>query len=207
MALFRQTGARGSVRRGDTARTTAPRGEKKPAHREPQTANRPLRFILWLLAGIAVMAGVGYIVAAVWLFPSPLLPSERVVPRVVGMTEREAVRQLERAGFTAHTVTAPHATLARGLVTWQDPPPGLVAPRNAAIQLTISAGAPMAVIPNVEGMDLALAGQLLAAVGLRVDGVDTLEVKGRTSGTTAGTLPAAGDSVPVGRGVIVHITQ
>lgn len=211
MALFRGRfaggGKDGGKRKTDPGRPTreAPRQrEARPRGRSPRTV---LRFFAWLLAGIAVMAGGGYLVAALWLFPAPLLPSERVVPRVIGMSEREASRQLQRQGFRVASTSEPHPTAGAGLVTWQDPPPGVAAPRDTELRLTVSSGTARARVPDVAGLDLAMATRLLAAVGLRFDGVDTTVVKGRMPGIAVGSTPAAGDSVPLGRGVIIHVAR
>jgi serine/threonine-protein kinase len=212
MGLFRRadreaagSGGGGGKRKTDPGRPTQERKRVKGA--APHRARAPLRFLLWLIGGIALMAGGGYLVAAVWLFPAPLLPSERVIPRVLGMSEREAARLLAQAGFRAERSSEPHPVTGAGIVTWQDPPPGVAAQRDAAVQIAVSSGPPRAAVPNVAGMDLDLAERLLRAVGLRVEGVDTVAVKGRAPGTAAGTTPAAGDSVTLGRGVIVHLAR
>ena len=195
MGLFRSRKSRAGGERKErpttAGRPTNPNKLRKAKGGEPWSLRRALRFVLWLVAGIAVMAGAGYLVVAVWLFPAPLLPSERVVPRVIGLGEREATRQLERAG----------------LVTWQDPPPGVTAPRATRVRVTVSNGAPSARVPDVRGMDLALVERMLAAVGLRIETIDTVAAKGRTPGSAAGTTPAAGDSLRVGRGVVVHLAR
>ena len=203
MALFGQTRGRSGQPPAKPPRARRSRGSGggKPPRRGGRVA-----WLLKLLGGIALMAGAGYLVAALWLFPSPLLPSERMVPRVVGMTEREATREIDAAGFRARVVTASHVTMARGLITWQDPPAGMAVPKNAEIILTASSGPPLAVVPDVEGMDPDLADTLLASVGLRVATIDTASVKSHVSGIAQGTTPAAGDSTPAGSGVTLHVT-
>lgn len=214
MALFRGRFAGGGKDGGGKRKTDPgrPTREAKPPRppRGRARGGRPrtvLRFLAWLLAGIAVMAGGGYLVAALWLFPAPLLPSERIVPRVIGMSEREAGRQLQQLGFRVATAREPHPSAGAGLVTWQDPPPGVAAPRDTELRLTVSAGTARARVPDVSGLDLVMAARLLAAVGLRLDGVDTAVVKGRMPGIAVGSTPAAGDSVPLGRGVVVHLAR
>ncbi len=204
MALFRQTGSRGGSAKSRPS-GKAEGGEPRP--RRGGGARAAFRFVAYLLAGIAVMAGVGYLVAAVFLFPSPLLTSERMVPRVIGMTDRAATIALEKAGFTTRAERAHHVVALRGTVTWQDPPAGTAVPRGSDVHLTVSMGPPLAVVPSVDGMDLDLATRLIAAVGLHVSGVDTVIMKTRASALAARTDPPAGDSVPVGRGVVVHLAR
>ncbi|OGU03759.1 MAG: hypothetical protein A2085_00565 [Gemmatimonadetes bacterium GWC2_71_10] len=212
MGLFRSRKSRAGgderkERQTTAGRPTNPDQPRKAKSGERWSLRRALRFVLWLVAGIAVMAGAGYLVVAVWLFPAPLLPSERVVPRVIGLGEREARRQIERLGLVATAVSEPHPTAAAGLVTWQDPPPGVAAPRDTRVRVTVSSGLPRARVPEVRGMDLAMVERMLAAVGLRIETIDTVAVKGRTPGSATGTTPAAGDSLQIGRGVIVHLAR
>jgi beta-lactam-binding protein with PASTA domain len=45
------------------------------------------------------MTGAGYLLAAVVLFPAPLLPNERSVPRLRDQTIEAARAELSAAGF------------------------------------------------------------------------------------------------------------
>lgn len=167
-----------------------------------------LRWWLWLLAGIAVTAGAGYLVAALVFFPSPLLPNERQVPRLIGLSEAQARRELEGAGLVAEPASRePHPLASAGTVTWQDPPPGVAAPRGSQVALTVSTGTPRVSMPDVFGLDAELAQRLVLAAGLRVDAVDSLDDKRFPRGVALGSEPAAGDSLPLGRGVILHLAR
>ncbi len=205
MALFRQTSGRGGT--GTATRRSSAATKDGDAPKRSRGGRPPLKFALYLLGGVALMALVGYLVAAVWLFPAPLLPSEKMVPRVVGMTQREATTVLEKAGFGVQADRAHHVVAPRGTVTWQDPPAGTAVARNSPVRLTVSMGPPLAIVPSVEGMDLDLATRVITAVGLHVSGVDTVIMKTHASALAARTDPAAGDSVPVGRGVVVHLAR
>lgn len=214
MGLFRSRKQRATgkpaERKTTAGRPTRPEPGPEPRKRrarDPDAFRRFLRYAGLLLAGIAVMAGVGYLVVAIWLFPSPLMPSERVMPRVIGLSENEADRQLGRLGFTVTTAREPHLTAGAGLVTWQDPPPGVAVTTDTRVSVTVSGGMPYARVPDVTGMDLPMAERLLAAVGLRVDAVDTVTIKTQHPGVAAGTTPARGDSLPMGRGVTVHLAN
>jgi eukaryotic-like serine/threonine-protein kinase len=193
----------------------APAVEEAPAPPLPPPPPEPapppsrrLRTFGWFLAGIAVMAGGGYLVAALVLFPSPLLPNERQVPRVLTLSEEEARHDIERAGLAPTVVgREPHPTARRGDVIWQDPPPGVAAPRGSAVQLVLAAGPPRVAVPDVHGYDEAFARRMLAAVGLTVELVDTVLIKDIQTGTVAGTEPAAGESLAVGRSVTLHLAR
>ena len=181
---------------GRTART--PRAKLPPG----------LRWAIFLVLGIAVTAAAGYLVAALVFFPAPLMPNERQVARVTGMSEDEARRELEQQGLAADgTGREPHPALPPGAVLWQDPSAGVAVPRGTTVGLVLSAGVPRVVVPDVRGYDIEFAHRLLMAAGLRVDGIDSLDVKGVPSGAAGSTNPAAGDSVLIGRSVLLHIAR
>lgn len=154
------------------------------------------------------MAGAGYLVAALYLFPSPLLPSERRVPEVVGLGAQDAQRELEERGFEAVIAASePHPTAPAAIVTWQDPPSGVAAPRGARVELTVSTGVQRVAVPDVAGLDLELAQRLVWAAGLRVGQVDSVTAKGSLPGIAVGTSPAARDSLPLGASLAIHLAK
>jgi eukaryotic-like serine/threonine-protein kinase len=160
-----------------------------------------------LAGGVAVTAVGGYLVAALLIFPAPLLPNERQVPRVIGAPVDDAQQTLRAQGFRPEIADrASHPTYAAGLVTWQDPSPGVAVPRGSAVALTVSQGAPRRVVPDVRGLDAEIAQRLLWSVGLTVGSVDT--VPGTfPSGVASATDPPAGDSVANGSSVRLHVAR
>jgi serine/threonine-protein kinase len=167
-----------------------------------------LKFTAWLLLGVALTGGAGYLVAALLFFPAPLLPNEREVARVIGLSAEEARALLEGDGLLVEvTGREPHWSAAAGVVSWQDPPPGVAVPRGATVAVTLSAGPPRVVVPNVRGLDFELARRVLWAAGLAVEGADSVEAAGIESGIAVGTAPEVGDSIVLGRGVVVHLAR
>jgi beta-lactam-binding protein with PASTA domain len=161
----------------------------------------------WLALGVAGTLVGGYLVAAMLLFPAPLLPSERQVPGVLGVRLEEAQRTLQEQGFRAEVADRRfHPTYPAGMVTWQDPSPGVAAPRGSTVALTVSEGAARRPVPDVSGLDVTLARALLAAAGIAVARVDTVSGPFST-GVAAGTAPAAGDSVAAGGSVILQVAR
>jgi serine/threonine-protein kinase len=153
------------------------------------------------------MAGAGYLLAAVVLFPAPLLPNERSVPRLRGQTLEAARAELSAAGFVPEVAAHdPHPTAPAGTVIWQDPPPGVAAPRGDTVSLTVSEGLPSVAVPGVAGLDPDLAQRLLRAAGLRVELVDTVPGS-LPAGVAAGTSPAAGDSLRAGSPLVLHLSK
>jgi serine/threonine-protein kinase len=173
------------------------------------------RWIGWAIAGIAVMGGAGYLLAALVLFPSPLHGNDREVPPVIGLGEDDARRDINRLGLEpAITSREPHPLAQPGTIIWQDPSPGVSVPRSFRVELHVSSGLPMVAVPNLRGFDASFAQRLLAAAGLGVDNLDSIDDSGPwpdgvsvPSGTVAGTVPAAGDSVPLGLRVLLHVTR
>ncbi|HWO88763.1 MAG TPA: PASTA domain-containing protein [Gemmatimonadales bacterium] len=161
-----------------------------------------------MAAGVALVLLTGYLVAALVLFPAPLLPSERFVPRLVGLSEAEARREV-RDGDMAVELRArePHPAAPVGFVIWQDPPPGVAVQRGATIQLTLSDGPPRVAVPDVSGLDPDIAQRLLAAAGLGVDLGDSVTAKGIARGLAASTEPPAGDSARLGSRVVLHLAR
>jgi len=154
------------------------------------------------------MAAAGYLVAALYLFPAPLLPNEREVPRVLGLDERTAGAELARAGLDASVAgREPHPTADAGLIVWQDPVAGVAVPRGTRVSLVLSDGPDHITVPDVHGFDEVMARRLLAAAGLDVDAVDTVLVKDVPTGTVAGTVPAAGGVLPAGRPVTLQLAR
>jgi serine/threonine-protein kinase len=161
-----------------------------------------------VLAGVAAFGAGGYLVAALVLFPAPLLPSERHVPRLLGLSETEARGELARQHLQVEvTGNEPHPTADRGEVVWQDPPPGLVAPRGARVSLTLSAGPVRVAVPDVQGFDEMFARRLVRAAGLSVETVDSVLVKDLAAGVVVGSSPPAGDSLLVGRSITLHLAR
>jgi len=166
-----------------------------------------VRRLLWLVLGVALMAGAGYLVAALVVFPAPLLPNERAVPRVLGEPFATAQERLVRAGLAALvTEREPHPSAPPGTVTWQDPPPGVAVPRGDTVHLTVSDGAPRTAVPDVLGLDADLAQRLLWGAGIRVAQVDTTPGT-QPAGVAQGTTPTAGDSVTAGGTVVLHLSK
>lgn len=176
----------------------------------PETGrgNLVLQRLLWLVGGVAVMAGAGYLVAALVLFPAPLLPNERMVPRLLGESYVLAETEVTRGGLAVELAgREPHPTAPAGTVTWQDPPPGVAAPRGTTVSLTLSAGPPRTAVPNVRGLDPELAQRLLWGAGLRVEQVDSVSGSQQPAGVAVGTTPAAGDSLLMNGEVVLHLAR
>jgi serine/threonine-protein kinase len=149
---------------------------------------------------------VGYLIAAIALFPAPLFSETITVPRVFGMTRDAATDVLNGAGLTVGSVeTATHPTAARGDVVWQDPPPGVTLEEGTPVTLTVSAGPSRVPVPDLSGYDAELAGRLIRAAGLRVERVDSTQAP-VPRGVVVNTRPPAGATLLPGRGLVMVVS-
>lgn len=154
----------------------------------------------WGLAAAIVLLA-GYLVAALLLFPAPVLPSRQSVPRVLGMTLPEARQEIQRAGLVPQDGgSEPHPTAAAGTVIWQDPPPAVAAQAGVRVTLVSSAGAPKIPVPDVSGLDSGLARRLIAAAGLVVASVESVQAA-VAPGVAMLTRPAPGTPLPAGSSI------
>lgn len=164
------------------------------------------RFWKWLGIG-AGMVLAGYLTAFLVLFPAPILPGHHEVPRVLGLTRAEAQAEIQRAQLQITEGGAePHPTAAQGIVIWQDPPPGVIAPEGAKVTLVSSAGPPKIPVPDVANLDAALAQSLIAAAGLTVSRVESVQAAAPT-GLAMLTRPPAGTALAPGAGLIVVVSR
>jgi hypothetical protein len=138
------------------------------------------RWLRWLAIGAAVMLG-GYLTAYLVIFPAPILPGHQAVPRVLGLTVAEAQAEIQKAQLKVTDGGAePHPTAPQGVIIWQDPPPAVIAPEGTTVTLVSSAGPSKIPVPDVAGLDAALARSLVNATGLTVAQVESIQTASPT---------------------------
>ncbi len=161
----------------------------KPA----RTASPKRRRLLRDVGIVALVALLGFAAGTLWLAPGPVVPSSGTVPRLVGLELDAARRELSALGYRAGIADArEHASAGRGTVIAQDPPPGVRMPAGGTVTMTPSAGPAQAPVPDLVGLDAALAERILEAAGLRVGEIDSVLDPGRDLGIVLGTRPSAG---------------
>jgi eukaryotic-like serine/threonine-protein kinase len=159
--------------------------------------------------GLAVLGALlaGYLTAYLVLFPAPLLHGHQVVPRVLGLSLQEAAALLRTGGLQVQEGgSEPHPTAAQGTVIWQDPPPGVSAPAGLRVTLVSSDGPPKIPVPDVTGLDGDLAQQLIAAAGLTVSQVESVQAA-PPRGIAMVTRPPATTVLPPGAPVTVVVSR
>lgn len=180
---------------------------KLPALRFPQIPeierDEAIRWGFWLVVALAV----GYLIAAIFVFPAPLFPHHQEVPRVLGLSISDARRAITTAHFVPSDAgSEPHPFAAVGTVIWQDPPPGVEAPSDMHVALIVSAGPPRVPVPDVTGLDATLASRLITAAGLTVSKVESVQAAFPT-GLTMVTRPAAATALAPRSGVGLVVSR
>jgi serine/threonine-protein kinase len=162
-----------------------------------------IRWSFWLVVALVT----GYLIAATFVFPAPVFPHHQNVPRVLGLPIAEARRTITAAHFaSADNGSEPHPTAPVGTVIWQDPPPGVEAPADMHVSLIVSAGPPRVPVPDVTGLDVALASRLITAAGLTVARVESVQAAFPT-GLTMVTRPVAATALAPRSGVGLVVSR
>ncbi len=144
---------------------------------------------------------VGYGISALWVSPSSVLGDDHPIPRVLGLPEAEARARLTDVGFRVRRDgERPSPEIPRGSIIWQDPPPGMILTPNTTVQVVVSAGPAPVAVPDVVGLALSSAEKIIAAAGIKVGKVDTIQATGEP-GVVIATRPGAGNGRPRGTAV------
>jgi serine/threonine-protein kinase len=159
----------------------------------------------WALIGFGALLA-GYLTAYLLLFPAPLLAGHQEVPRVLGLTLAEAQAQVTKAELVVAEGGADPHSAPQGTVIWQDPPPGVIAPAGLKVTLVVSAGPPKIPVPDVAGLDATLAQKLVAAAGLMVSQVESVQAAA-PPGLAVLTRPPAGTALAPGAGLALVVSR
>ncbi len=156
---------------------------------ERRRRGRPLLVVFGLiLAGVVV--GVALLVKSLLGNDTGLLPA----PPVTGLSQQEATAKLATAGLQVGKVIGQFAEKPAGTVIGQSPDSGFLIGRGGAIDLTISKGIEMTVVPQVIGLSQAEAEASLADAKLTINRVVTRDVN-LPAGQVLDVLPRPGAQV------------
>ncbi len=123
------------------------------------------------------------------------------VPTVANLTEADATKRLEHAGFRVNTQQQFSKTVPRRLVIGTTPPAGTQLSTAQAVTLLISRGANTVTIPNVVGLDDQAALAALGNAGL--SGTEVQRDSTEPQGKVLSQSPAAGKQVARGSQVTI----
>ena len=164
------------------------------------------KMVVWWLGGTVGAFGLGYLIAALVLFPAPIFAATTAVPQLIGLTQDEAEQAVGQTGLTVGDVRSEsHPTAARGDVFWQDPPPGVGVQRGHTVDLTVSGGPQRIPVPDLTGYDAAIAEQLILAAGLIVGRREATQAPA-PRGVIINTRPPAGTTLLPGTEVTLVVS-
>jgi beta-lactam-binding protein with PASTA domain len=131
--------------------------------------------------------------------PDPItLPAD-----LAGKTQEDATKALE-AQFAVQVVPTPDKVVPKGIVIRTNPPKA--APPDGTVQLIVSSGPPLAVVPDVSGRSYDSAVARLKERGFEAarsdDFNDTVPVD-----RVIGTDPTGGKKAPEGSAITVHVSK
>ena len=169
MRIRRHTGSGlGSGQAVDAARTADER-----ATGQGETRGDPWKRFARDMGLVALVALIGYLLSGYWISPDAVFASEHAVPRVLELTQADARERLGKLGLRVRVEgERPNPVVPRGAVLWQDPPPETVVPPNGTVQLVLSAGPAPVNVPDVVGLSLPFAENVIEAAGLDLGRVD-----------------------------------
>ncbi len=126
---------------------------------------------------------------------------------MLGLSLQEASAEVRKVGLQVLDGGAgPHPTAPQGTVVWQDPPPGTSAPAGMRVTLVVSSGPPKIPVPDVAGLDGELAQRLVAAAGLTVSQVESVQAAA-PPGIAMLTRPPASTVLSPGAPVTVVVSR
>jgi serine/threonine-protein kinase len=125
------------------------------------------------------------------------------VPRVVGDPERDAARRLLAAEFTVSVVRRRRDGVAAGVVYAQRPRAGLEQSSGGIVTLFVARGVATTVVPQVTGLPVGQAVELLREAALRVNRVPV--ISDDPAGTVVAQVPRVGTRVDRRTAVRVNV--
>ena len=167
------------------------------------SSQRPVGVVASLDPKAGTLVDEGSVVTVRVSKGSQLIP----VPDVLDQSEDSARAELETAGFEVQVVEAPSSSTPAGLVSAQNPDPGVEAARGSTVQITISTGPEMVRVPAVEGMEEADAQDALEAEDFAVEVECVVVVDPGQVGIVQDTDPEANTLVESGSTVTIKVGQ
>jgi eukaryotic-like serine/threonine-protein kinase len=128
-------------------------------------------------------------------------PAVVAVPSISGLTQDQAMKRLEKAGFKAKVQQRFSTSVKRGLAIGTEPAAGIQLSTAQPVTLLISRGANTVIVPDVVGMDDRAALSALQNVGLA--GIELQRDSTEPQGRVLSQSPAGGRSVARGSQVTI----
>ncbi|WP_290216701.1 Stk1 family PASTA domain-containing Ser/Thr kinase [Corynebacterium atrinae] len=175
-----------------------------PAQTEPDApapvSNRSrVGLIVWLTVVVIITIAVAL---GAWWFGSGRYGE---IPQVLGMDRMQAVSTVEQAGFAAATRIVYSDDIPADSIAGTEPSEGERLVRGNEVTVLVSQGRPT--IPAAQGMDILEFQQVASERTLKISTGDPIYSSDVDEGRIAKTDPAAGEAVPIGSTVTVHMSR
>lgn len=124
------------------------------------------------------LIAIGAIIVFLLIFDNIIMPwyvssSEEVVPKVVGLSDSEAIEKLEDAGFEPVISDTSYGTnQPAGKIFLQKPEAGKIVKKGRTIYLFVSGGEQLVTVPQLKGKNIVDAKLALERVGLKLGQVE-----------------------------------
>ena len=164
---------------------------------------RFIRRILLLVAGAFL---IGYLGAAIWMRSGAPDRGVTTVPDLRASTLGEAEREANDASLVLEAIDSlPHPSTPRGHVLMQSPLPGQEVAPGTGIQVILSSGPARHAVPQVAGLSVDRAADLLRASGMEptIQLVEDMAPEG----SVVGTEPAAGTLLEIPAQLLLRVSS
>lgn len=171
----------------------------------PPPSRRWSRWVSWVTVLIAVLLVLSAILLGNWW----LRGNDHVfaMPDVQGLSKTEAEEKLSDHGLRFAVVGEEFSTKEAGTVLSARPSAGSDVREGAWVEVVLSKGPEMVMVPSVTGYARVPAVELLEAAGFRVERVDVVDEARRPRGTVAGIEPSEGSAVAPGSSVVLQVSS
>src|SRR5690606_26839186 len=160
----------------------------------------------WVLVALGVLGVLAVVALVVGLVLSNRSSEEPlVVPQLVGLTEQEAVAQLEELGLDAESEEVTGTDCEPGTVVRQDPPEGQEVAVGDTVTLGVCAGPAEVTVPQVIGLQEEAAIAELERLNLEWEVVPVEDTA--PEGEVVSADPAPGETVREGDKVTLEVSR
>jgi serine/threonine-protein kinase len=165
--------------------------------------NKPARTVVWQEPppGVAVQPGTGLTLSV------SRGPQRVPIPDVAGYEQQLAQRLLEAAGLTVASIDTSTSPQERGVVVATNPSAGQSRPPGFGVRLYVSVGAATISVPDLSGLTLDEARELLEEFGLALGSTQSRTSTASEPGLIIEQNPAAGTLSARGAAVAVTIVR
>ena len=140
--------------------------------------------------------------------PPPPPPGGVVVPNVVGLLQGEGMQRITASSLVPTSGGSRHDASPAGTILEQEPPGGVTVARQTPVEIVVSLGPELGLIPDVRGQTEAQARDTISGAGFTLGqvGEDAFDEDGIDPGEVGRQLPLAGQRALPGTPVDVDLS-